>query len=222
MVVILNGINRPDFSINMSPEEFSLHYWYKEELKQICKAHNLSAYGIKVELEQRIKSFLIGKEVADIRKNHFRERQKVTPKKLTLETKLIPEGFKFNKQARDFFKEYYKVSTFSFTKQMAAALRAAEQKADYSMTVADLIHIYEAGVNSETREKISIAADKTYQWNNFVKDFHKDERTKGMQNKLKVVSRLWQQVKYNPGPKVYHQELLTKYLNNHVESNRGV
>ncbi|NGQ95137.1 hypothetical protein G3578_08150 [Brevibacillus sp. SYP-B805] len=52
-------------------------------------------------------------------------------------------GFKFNRTARAFFQAYYGVKRFSLTKEMAAALREAEKRRDYEMTVADLIEVYE-------------------------------------------------------------------------------
>lgn len=77
--------------------------------------------------------------------------------------RLIPDGFKFNKQAREFFAKYYNAEKFSFTKEMAAALRKAEQTGDTGMTMADLIAVYEGKATTpESRE------EKTYQWNRFV------------------------------------------------------
>ncbi|WP_099159952.1 SAP domain-containing protein [Virgibacillus ndiopensis] len=89
----------------MTIQEFSSHYWNKEELKKICLNYNVSSHGIKAELEHRIKGFLAGEDIADDRKQHTNLRKSAIPKEITLDTKLIPEGFKFNRQAREFFKD---------------------------------------------------------------------------------------------------------------------
>src|SRR5699024_4048066 len=106
-----------------------------------------------------------------------RHRQQ-SDQKITLDMKLIPEGFKFNQQARKFFQQYYDVPKFSFTKQMATALREAEKTNDLTMTVRDLIEVYET---TKYKKPIQTNEEKTYEWNEFVKDFHKDQRTKGME-----------------------------------------
>lgn len=208
----MSNINRPDFDPSMSVEEFDRHYWYKEELKQICTRHRLSAHGTKAELEERIRLFLTGQVVHDQRKKQSSIRKGTPQKEITLKTRLIPDGFKFNQQARDFFKSYYNVSKFSFTKDMAAALREAEKRGDHDMTVADLIQIYEEGKHIQKKNNANDSAEeKTYQWNRFVQDFNRDPKTKGLTSKMKVAALLWQYVKNNPGPKVYHTDLLKKF-----------
>ncbi|GGB36061.1 hypothetical protein GCM10011409_11850 [Lentibacillus populi] len=197
------------FHPDMTIKEFEQHYWYKEDLKRICREHNLSSHGIKAELEDRIKGFLQGEIVPDKRKQSSGQRKRKSPAEISLDTKLIPDGFKFNQRARGFFKAYYKVSKFSFTKEMASALRDAERRSDQDMTVADLIAIYENG----KRIRTTSPEDRTYQWNNFVRDFNSDDRTKGMKNKMKVAAYLWKQVKNNPGSKEYNGELLDKFGN---------
>jgi len=37
--------------------------------------------------------------------------------------------------------------------------------------------------------------EKTYQWNQFVKDFSKDPRTSQLPNRLKVAAKLWKTVR---------------------------
>ncbi len=193
----------------MPVEQFTQYYWYKDELITICKQHELPPEGTKAELESRIIDFLNGKKTTDMRNKNTKVRKNKKSSTLTLQTKLIPDGFKFNKQAREFFKQYYQVSTFSFTKEMAAALREAERTGDYEMTVADLLKVYEAG--STVTDKKQNAEEKTYEWNQFVKDFNKDNRTKVYKNKMKVAALLWNKVKHQAGPRTYRPELLDHF-----------
>ncbi|WP_202080435.1 SAP domain-containing protein [Caldalkalibacillus salinus] len=205
-------INRKEFSPGMSVEEFDQHYWYKEELKQICMKHSLSSHGTKAELQEKIRQYLSGEVVIDKRKKHSNVRKSAHNHEITLHTRLIPEGFKFNDQAREFFMEYYHVSKFSFTKDMAAALRDAEKRGDLEMTVADLIKVYEESkLRKKTKKAIDSAEEKTYQWNNFVREFNQDPRSKNMKNKMKVAALLWRYVKNNPGSKEYRHDLLQRF-----------
>ncbi|CUB38333.1 SAP domain-containing protein [Bacillus cereus] len=208
----MDKINRPAFDKRMSIQEFTQHYWYKEELKKICLECNISSHGTKAELERKIKEFLSGKTVVDSRQQNANMRKSVESNEITLETKLIPEGFKFNQKARDFFANYYNVPKFTFTKDMAAALREAERKGDFDMSVKDLIKIYEEGKKRKKNTRIDSPEERTYQWNNFVREFNKDSRTKGMKNKMNIASFLWKVVKTNPGPKEYRKELIDEFL----------
>lgn len=197
--------SRPPFSLQMSKSDFNGFYWYKEELAGICRSQGLSSSGTKAELEQRIRQLLDGEVAIEPRKEAARIRQKKKPQVITLETRLIPDGFSFNQTAREFFQQYYGVKKFSFTKEMASALRDAEKREDFDMTVADLIAVYESGQPS------SAAEEKTYQWNRFVKAFHTDPLTKSYKNKLKIAAFLWKEVRSQQGSKEYHPSLLEHY-----------
>ncbi|QEL82595.1 hypothetical protein DN407_29285 (plasmid) [Bacillus sp. JAS24-2] len=107
-------------------------------------------------------------------------RKSIESNEITLETKLIPEGFKFNQKAREFFVNYYNVPNFSFSKDVAVALREAERKGDFDMSVKDLIKFYEEGKKRKKNTRIDYPEERTYQWNNFVREFNKDSRIKGM------------------------------------------
>ncbi|WP_248926197.1 SAP domain-containing protein [Paenibacillus hamazuiensis] len=203
--------DRPTFSKHLSVQEFEKHYWYKNELTAICGKCNLPVSGTKAELEERIKKWLSGEKITDPRKANSAVRKKQELQELKLSTRLIADGFKFNRQAREFFANYYNKPKFSFTKEMAAALREAERQNDMEMTVADLIEVYEGRRNPDNLE------ERTYQWNGFVKDFNRDPRTKNMKDRMKIAAELWKKVRDNPGPKQYSPELLDKLIANMKE-----
>ncbi|MFK4011490.1 hypothetical protein [Bacillus cereus] len=73
---------------------------------------------------------------------------------------------------------------FSFSKDVAVALalalREAERKGDFDMSVKDLIKFYEEGKKRKKNTRIDYPEERTYQWNNFVREFNKDSRIKGM------------------------------------------
>lgn len=201
-----NG-NRPKFSLQLSLQEFEKHYWYKAELSEICRQFGVPAAGTKAELEARIRKLLSGESIGPQRHENAIRRKRQQMKEITLETRLIPDGFKFNRQTRQFFAAYFKQEKFSFTKEMAAALREAERRGDHEMTVADLIAVYEG------KRPVENMDEKSYEWNRFVQDFNRDPMSRQVkQNRMQVAAALWKQVRDNPGPKRYSPELLESYL----------
>lgn len=85
-----NMNKRPNFKDIKSYAEFSKYYWYKEELKQICKNLNIDFSGTKSELNYNIEEYFKGNIVT-------KKKQYVKPViadgKLTLDTKLVECGF---------------------------------------------------------------------------------------------------------------------------------
>ena len=135
---------RSIFTQKMTVKEFNKHYWYKTELQEICRNYKISPNGTKAEIEQNIKGFLIGDKTVNEREESSKIRKtNHTTMELSLDTKLIDDGFKFNDKARKFFADYFNIKKFSFTKEMASAVRIAKKNKDYNMKVADLINIYE-------------------------------------------------------------------------------
>lgn len=206
---------RPKFSSHLSVQQFLAYYWYKNELAAICRQLGLEAAGTKAELQSRVVNFLrSGKIPKRSRRAHFSQIRKATTAKraISLATRLIPEGFKFNHAARAFFAKYYKVKKFHFTKEMVAALRGAEKRGALEMTVADLMAIYERKEISKKKTTRQTAEEKTAQWNNFVRDFSRDPRTRGMAKWMRVAALLWRQVRDRPGEKIYSPQLLEEFV----------
>ena len=156
-------------------EEYKKRYWYKTELTKLCSELGLSSHGTKAELQKRIQTFLKTgqKDNSSSRSEKNRQRLSKSPFSISLTTRLIPDGFKFNQVSRQFFANYFGVEKFSFTKEMAHALRDAEKRSDLDMTVQDLIEIYQVTQSQKKKGAFVSNApeEKTYQWNQFVKDF---------------------------------------------------
>jgi len=204
-------IQRPVFTDKLTVEEFNKHYWYKTDLQAICRQYNLSVDGTKAELEQGIRAFLSGESHDNKRTKVSKIRKSTTSQQpISLDTKLIGGGFKFNHEARVFFADYFNVAKFSFTKAMAVALREAEENQDYDMTVADLVEIYLDRSNTVVEQSTD---EKSYQWNKFVRDFNKDPQSNIFHEKMKVAAILWSKVRDNPIQKVYDNFLIEKHFN---------
>ncbi|MBZ5957756.1 SAP domain-containing protein [Leuconostoc gelidum subsp. gasicomitatum] len=199
---------RPDFNKNMRIKDFQSYYWYKKELQQICKKHSLPTTGTKAELTAYIIKLLAGIPVSNI-KTTRKIRRKGTLKagSITPNTSILASGFSLNNEARAFFKSYYGLSRFSFTKSMAIKMRAIETTQDKTATVLDLIDIYEHPDENLSNN----AEEQTYQWNNFVKTFMGDDATKVYCDRMTVASILWTKVRDSDQPKQYSKELLKQY-----------
>lgn len=77
-------------------------FWYRNELSEICRKYGMGLDGTKTELEANIKnrlSWTSGVVMSKRPKFEFNDE-------ITLETKLLVLGLKFNEQTRKFFATY--------------------------------------------------------------------------------------------------------------------
>lgn len=81
--------------------QFNAHYFYKTELVSLCKQYGLPAYGTKAELNQYIRLYLSGEPITHIKSTRKRPpHKKLATGQLSLKTKIVGSGFKFNNEAR--------------------------------------------------------------------------------------------------------------------------
>lgn len=202
---------RPEFTAKMSSKTFLDYYWYKEELVDICRKNCLPTYGTKAELTKYIVSLLEGEPAESLKPRRRRERskQKIKAEDMKEDTKLLENGFSFNNEARKFFSNYFQVKNFSFKKAMAIKLREVERTKDYDATIKDIINAYLESQNKEN--VIDNEEERTYQWNNFVRDFCDDPSSNEYTNKMKVASIIWRKVRQEKGTKSYSPTLIKKY-----------
>ncbi|EPG74490.1 hypothetical protein LEP1GSC058_3475 [Leptospira fainei serovar Hurstbridge str. BUT 6] len=204
-------MNRPPFAKIKSVKEFEAHYWYREELRRTCADLDIPLYGTKVDLEERLKTYIRSGDVEQIRKqlkpkiSASKRRQKSPPKKITLNSKILSDGIRFDAVFREFCRAYYGGKKFSFTKTMAEAVRDAEKSGNLNLTVADLLRIYENPPSAPRPE------DTVLRWNRFVKDFHADRKTHVFKKKLNIAAFLWGKVRDRSGSKRYNSDLLSEF-----------
>ncbi len=201
-----NGMNaRPQFKDISSFEEFSKHYWYREELKKICKALGLDSSGMKAELNRVIEEYFKGNRIvpktASKPKNQAAASNAASGQ-LTLKTSLVACGFKFSQRARDFFSSQTGIKNFKFNADMVATVKKVKETGDESFTLGDLLDVYYGKKTYARYDKVSL------QWNKFVQDFCADPATAAFPNKLKSAAALWKIVRDSSRPKVYTHELL--------------
>lgn len=191
--------------MQITRENLANKYFYKTELAKLCHERNLPTYGTKAELAHYLTLYLNDvspSKIIPIRKNQPRSS---STQKLTLDTKLIGDGFKFNKTARTFFENYYHVNKFSFTKTMATIKRRVEAENNTTYSIRDLISELE-----KASRIIETPEERTYEWNQFVKDFNKDPASKQFHSRMKVAAILWKVVRDSRLPKMYSHELMAQ------------
>ncbi|WP_428768658.1 SAP domain-containing protein [Treponema sp. HNW] len=193
---------RPDFNQIKSYQDFAQYYWYREELKRICKSLDIDYAGTKLELNYNIEEYFKGNI---IRKKKAARKTKKEDGELTLKTGLIECGFCFNRRFRTFFAEQTGVRNFKFNADMAATAKKVKEDNDIAFTLGDMLEVYYG-------KKVYVKYDKScLQWNKFVKDFCKDKASIEFKNKLKVASILWNEVRNSTKEKVFTKELLTQF-----------
>ena len=193
--------NRPDFKDIKSFEEFNKYYWYREELSQICKSLTLEYRGTKQELNYIIEQYFKGNRIERMSEHKNKKHTEV----ITLNTPLLECNFSFNQKFRDYFSVLTGVKSFKFTANMATAWRKVKGENDIEFTIQDMINIYYGELDYAKYD------NSVCQWNQFLKDFCRDENNKIYYNKLKAASILWKVIRDQPGKKVYSASLLKKH-----------
>lgn len=125
--------------------------------------------------------------------------------KLSLTTPLLTCGFAFNRKFRDYFGQVTGDFPFKFTADMATAWRKVKEEQDKTFTIQDMLAIYKGQSDYAKYD------NRVCQWNQFVKDFCADRRSRYFKQKMSVAAILWQKVKQERGAKVYSTDLLEQY-----------
>lgn len=198
---------RPQFDEIKSFSEFSKYYWYREELKAICKQLGIDSSGMKGELNHNIEEYFKGNLI--LPKPHEAIRARISSSSddipLTLETTLLSCNFRFTQRFRDFFSEQTGIKSFKFNTDMVATAKKVRETKDTSFTLGDMLDIFYGRKTYAHYDKSCL------QWNKFVQDFCADPAANQFPNKLKVAAILWYEVRNSTREKVYNTSLLNEF-----------
>ena len=198
---------RPQFDEIKSYTEFAKYYWYRDELKAICKQLGIDSSGMKGELNHNIEEYFKGNMIRP--KPHEAVRSKASSCSdditLTLETTLLACNFRFTQRFREFFSEQTGIKNFKFNTDMVATAKKVREEKDTSFTLGDLLDIFYGRKTYAHYDKSCL------QWNKFVRDFCADPVTNHFPNKLKVAAILWREVRNSTRKKVYDTSLLKEF-----------
>ena len=198
---------RPQFNEIKSFEEFSKYYWYRDELKAICKNLGIDSSGMKLELNHNIEEYFKGNL---IQKKKRRSESAGAGKTgadipLTLETSLIDCKFCFSQHFREFFSEQTGIKNFKFNADMVATSRKVKEEGDKTFTLGDMLEVYYGRKTYAKYDKSCL------QWNKFVKDFCSDLESERFSDKFRTASILWREVRNSTREKVYTHSLLEEF-----------
>lgn len=164
---------RPDLSNELDGKTFREYYYLKEELIDFCRKNNLQTTGSKVELTERIATFLdTGKRTC---KNHTTRKNNIVDQ-ITLDT-IIEENFVCSEYHRAFYKEHIG-NGFSFNVTFQKWLKNNRGK-----TYQDSIDAYYQILEDKKKNQTTI--DKQFEYNTYIRDFFNDNKDKNLEQAIK-------------------------------------
>ncbi|MDP7976933.1 DUF6434 domain-containing protein [Bacillus sp. WLY-B-L8] len=184
---------RPNLTKNISIQDFKDFYWLKEELQSFCREHGISASGSKMEITDRIETFLQTGEIKKALRKPKSKAQSQVLGNLSLDT-IITENHRCSQDVRAFFKTV--IPKFHFSTYIQNYF-----KSNVGKTFRDVVV---AWYEEEERKK-----DPTYkkdiapqfEYNQFTRDFFTDPNNKGKTRKEAIEA--WNKVKKLPGSNTY-------------------
>lgn len=183
---------RPNLTKELSVERFNDYYWLKEELQSFCRKNGISASGSKIEISNRIETFLQTGEIKKpVRKSMAKKKEPQVA--LSLET-VITEDHRCSQHVRAFFKTV--IPKFHFSTYIQNYF-----KNNVGKTYRDVVDAWD---KEEERKK-----DPTYkkniapqfEYNQFIRDFFSDPNNQGKSREEAIEA--WNNIKKLPGNNKY-------------------
>lgn len=154
-------MKRPELSNKLSAETFLDNYWLRQELADFCRSADLSTSGSKIELTERIATFLkTGRKTKPARSG---TRRAAMPATFTRQD-MIGEGWSCSQNLRAFFQAELGAS-FHFNKLMRDFIRTGA-----GATLQDAIDAWE----SDRRNPAQKPIDGQFEYNRFTRAFYAD------------------------------------------------
>lgn len=184
---------RPNLTKDMSIESFKDFYWLKEELQVFCRENGISPSGSKMEISDRIETFL---RTGDIKKPIRKPRMNKTmaPQvNLSLDT-IITENHRCSQSVRAFFKSV--IPNFHFSTYIQNYF-----KTNIGKTYRDVVDAWyeEKDRMKDPSYKKSIAPQ--FEYNQFMRDFFADTTNKDKSRQEAIEA--WNKIKKLPGSNKY-------------------
>jgi len=164
---------RPDLNIELDSKTFKEYYYLKEELVAFCKKNGLQAVGSKIELTDRIATYLATKEKTYI--NNTKRRTTIIDE-LTTDS-IIENNFVCSEIHRAFFKKYIG-NSFKFNVLFQKWLKNNAGK-----TYNDAIKAYYEILEDKKNNKHDI--DKQFEYNTYIRDFFASNKDKSLKDAIK-------------------------------------
>lgn len=181
---------RPKLDNNLAVNIFKEYYYLKDELIDFCRKNSLQTTGSKLELIERITTFLdTGKRTY---KTHTNKKTKIVDN-ITLNT-IIEENFVCSEKHRAFYKEQIG-NSFSFNVAFQKWLKSNAGK-----TYQNSIDAYYQILEDKKKNKKTI--DKQFEYNTYIRDFFDDNKDKNLEQAIKC----WKYKKNLKGHNKYEKD----------------
>lgn len=184
---------RPHLTKNLNVDCFKEFYWLKEELQAFCRENGISASGSKIDIAERIATFL---QTGDITKptRKSKVQRKAEPQLgLSLDT-VISENHRCSQQVRAFFKSV--IPNFHFSTYIQHYFKHNAGK-----TYRDAVDAWyqEAERKKDPAYQKEIAPQ--FEYNQFIRDFFADPANQGKSREQAIEA--WNHIKQQPGSNRY-------------------
>ncbi|MEP9405768.1 DUF6434 domain-containing protein [Peribacillus frigoritolerans] len=184
---------RPNLSKDISIESFKDFYWLKEELQTFCRENGISSTGSKIEISDRIETFLRTGEIKNpIRKTKI-NRTVESQVHLSLDT-VITENHRCSQDVRAFFETV--IPKYHFSTYIQNYF-----KSNVGKTYRDAV---DAWYEEEERKKDPTFKKKIapqFEYNQFTSDFFADPKNQGKSRTEAIEA--WNKIKKLPGSNKY-------------------
>ncbi len=184
---------RPTLNRSTPIEVFREYYWLKEELQSFCRANGISTSGSKMELSDRICTFLETGEIKKPVRKSKGIRNTNHNEVLSLDT-VITDHHRCSQNVRTFFKSV--IPGFHFSTYIQNYFKNNAGK-----TYRDAIEAW----HEEDKRKKDPSYEKEiapqFEYNQFTRDFFADPANKG--KKRADAIEAWNEIKKLPGSNKY-------------------
>ncbi|PAV28231.1 cytoplasmic protein [Virgibacillus profundi] len=187
---------RPNLTKNISIQSFNNFYWLKEELQSFCRENGISASGSKIEISDRIETFLLTGEIKKPIRKSRRNRKAEHKVDLSLDT-VITENHRCSQDVRAFFKTV--IPNFHFSTYIQNYF-----KNNIGKTYRDVLDAWyeEEERKKDPSYKKEIAPQ--FEYNQFIRDFFADPKNKGKRREAAIED--WNNIKKLPGSNKYESD----------------
>ncbi|MDM5189281.1 DUF6434 domain-containing protein [Bacillus sp. DX4.1] len=188
---------RPPLTRDIRLEDFSNYYWLKKELQEFCREHGLPASGSKIEITERITTFL---KTGEIQKSQLVQKKKIfspSHKPLSLQT-IITENQRCSEDIRAFFQEIIGLK-FRFTVALQTFF-----KENVGKTYEDAVQFWYEEQERKKHPSYKTEIGAQFEYNRFTRAFFQDPNNKGKSRTDAIAA--WKEVKAKPGSNAYEPQ----------------
>ncbi|MED4532557.1 DUF6434 domain-containing protein [Metabacillus fastidiosus] len=183
---------RPLLTKEIHMKDFKNFYWLKEELQSFCRENGMSASGSKLEITDRIETFLLTGEIKKpLRKSSSKEKKQ---EELSLDT-VITKNHRCSQDVRAFFKTAISPS-FHFSTYIQNYF-----KNNVGKTYRDVVTAWHEEEQRKKDPSYKKEIAPQFEYNQFIRDFFADPKNEGKSREDAIEA--WNTIKKLPGSNKY-------------------